>query len=480
MWDWTSSTIFSSSLLTRPGRVDRGITSPHLRGGGAGKLQSAYAVCVWIPLFALRAEETRQPELLSKPSAILSPQDTKRIWQVSSIARRHGVKLGMTVSQAIGLCPMLTLCEPDPVYYDERFACLLLALSQVSPVIEPAELGRAFVGVDGLGGLYGGPAGQIDIIAQAVERHSGTAAAAAPAAGGGGGRGGCRRGVEGSGVTAAEGWGGGWAAAVRLGWGRGKFVSWVAATRAEPGSAVIVTDAERMEFLAGQPIAVLPLDPDTHRRLRQLGLKTLGDLAALPEAAVISQFGRPGRTLWRLAAGASSEPVVGRETPEPIVVEVDFPTPVADRTMLTHALERLIERALKHPRRAGFRVHVARARAALEQGASWMTEVTLKDPSADRDRIAAPLKARLEQSPPTGAVERLAVEFIRFAPGTTEFQLFAHDAASAARAGRRSALHEAVQEIKTRLKRHLLHHIIEVQPWSRLPERRYALIDFDA
>jgi nucleotidyltransferase/DNA polymerase involved in DNA repair len=254
----------------------------------------------------------------------------------------------------------------------------------------------------------------------------------------------------------------------------------VAATRAAAGEAVIVTDAERIEFLAGQPIAVLPLDPDTHRRLRQLGLRTLGDLTALPESAVISQFGSPGRRLWRLAAGVLNEPVVGRETPQPIVVEVDFPSPIADRGMLAHALEKLIERALKDPRRAGFRVQVARARAALEQGASWMTEVTLKDPSADRDRIAAPLTVRLGQSPPTGAAERLAVEFTAFAPGTTELQLFAHDAASAARAGRRAALREAMQEIKTRLKRPLLHHVIEVQPWSRIPERRYALIDFEA
>src|SRR6266576_3151889 len=49
------------------------------------------------------------------------------------------------------------LCEPDPVHYDEQFARLLAALSEVSPVVEPAELGRAYVGTDGLKGLYGAP-----------------------------------------------------------------------------------------------------------------------------------------------------------------------------------------------------------------------------------------------------------------------------------------------------------------------------------
>src|SRR5205809_5261578 len=60
---------------------------------------------------------------------------------------------------------------------------------------------------------------------------------------------------------------------------------------------------------------------------------------------------------------------------------------------------------------------------------------------------------RLEQAPPTGAVEQLAVEFTGFAPGTTELQLFARDARAAARAGRRRALRTAVHEIKLRLKR---------------------------
>ncbi len=234
-----------------------------------------------------------------------------------------------------------------------------------------------------------------------------------------------------------------------------------------------------MVFLADQPVAVLPIASDTHRRLWQLGIKTLGDLARLPEVALVSQFGNEGSRAWQLATGNAADPVTGRERPEPIIVALDFPAPAADRGMLVHALDKLIERALKHPRRIGWRVHAARARAALEHGASWMTEVTLKDPSADRARIAAPLKVRLEQTPPNGAVEHLAVELTAFAPGTDELQLFARDATSAARAGRRRALHAAAHEIQIRLKRSMLHHIIEVQPWSRIPERRYALIDFE-
>jgi nucleotidyltransferase/DNA polymerase involved in DNA repair len=421
-------------------------------------LTSDSAACCWIPQFALRCETARRPELAAHPVALVAPEDTRRVWQLSSLARRAGVKTGMTVSQAIGVCPALKLCEPDPVHYDGEFSRLLAALSQVSPVIEPAELGRAYVGTDGLEGLYG----STERVVEAIKCGMWNAECGIES----------DRPLAHSAFSIPN-------SAFRVGWGRGKFVSWVAASRARPGEAVIVRPGEEGRFLASQPLAVLPLDFDMHRRLRQLGLKTLGALAALPEEAVVSQFGAPGRRLWRLAAGRVSEPVVGQVAPEPIVAALTFYSPVAGRELLELALDRLIDRALKDPRRIGWRVQAVRACAGLEHGASWLAAVTLKDPTADRDRIAAPLKTQLERSPPAGAVERLVVEFTAFAPGTEELQLFARDAAAAARAARRRALQSAAREIKLRVKRSLLYHVIEVQPWSRLPERRYALIDFE-
>jgi len=120
-------------------------------------LTSESAACCWIPLFALRSETARRPELAAHPVALIASDDTRRVWQISPLARRAGVKPGMTVSQAIGLCPALKLCEPDPVHYDEQFEQLIAALTAVSPVVEPVELGRAYVGTDGLERLYGSP-----------------------------------------------------------------------------------------------------------------------------------------------------------------------------------------------------------------------------------------------------------------------------------------------------------------------------------
>jgi protein ImuB len=418
---------------------------------------SSLAACVWIPLFPLYCEEARRAGLAAGPTALLSPDVSRKVWQVSRLARHAGVKPGMTVSQAIGLCPTLRLCEPDPVHYDDCFARLLAALNEVSPVVEPAELGLAYVGGDGLEGIYGSPRR----IVEAIEL-------------------GTRNAERGTQPGSSLGQFRVPTSAFRVGWGPGKFVAWVAATRAKPGDAVIVSSGEAGKFLAAQSIATLPLDPDTHRRLRQLGIRTLGALAALPEEAVTAQFGAPGRRLWRLAAGKIAEPVVGRVAPEPITAALTFFTPVGERPLLERSLDQLIARALKHPRRIGWRVQAVRLRAELESdGRSWLATLLLKDPTADAARIAAPLKVRLEQSPPAGAVLRLVLEFTAFTPGTTELQLFARDAGAEARAGQQRALRSAAHEIQMRLKRSYLFHVIEVQPWSRLPERRYALIDYE-
>src|SRR5213596_474276 len=160
---------------------------------------SSLAACVWIPLFSLRCEEARHEGLAAYPSALLAPDTTRKLWQVSSLARHAGVKPGMTVSQAIGLCPTLRLIEPDPVHYDEQFAALLSALSEVSPIVEQSELGLAYVGTDGLEGIYGSPEKIVEAISRTMEASS-----------------------------------------FRLGWGAGKFTAWVAASRAKRSEAIVV------------------------------------------------------------------------------------------------------------------------------------------------------------------------------------------------------------------------------------------------
>ena len=117
--------------------------------GSAGR-GSRTALCLWLPTFELRLELVRFPELDTASVALLAPGESTRrqVWQVSERAAQAGVRPGMLVSQAVGLCASLTLLEPDPAHYDAATAGILEALEALSPVVEPSGRGRVFVGMD--------------------------------------------------------------------------------------------------------------------------------------------------------------------------------------------------------------------------------------------------------------------------------------------------------------------------------------------
>lgn len=125
--------------------------------------------------------------------------------------------------------------------------------------------------------------------------------------------------------------------------------------------------------------------------------------------------------------------------------------------------------------------------AYLEESGSWSTEVVLREPTAQRDRLAFPLRSRMESAPPPRAVEKLSVEFFQFGPATTQTGLFDRREKSGREAAGYEfsegtvphALREAVRELKLRLGYSPLYRVVEVDPWSRMPERRHALLNFD-
>jgi len=416
---------------------------------------SRQALCLWLPTFELRLELVRFPELDSTSVALLSSEGgvRRRIQQVSERAHTAGVRPGQLVSQAVSLCPSLTLLEPDPAHYDATQEAMLEALAELTPVVEPAGRGRVFLGMDGLGRLYGSPPTQ----AQRALRHL-FRVFPAPLV-----------------------------AATRAGYAPGKFGAWVAAVQAGPGRPVLVAEEELGPFLARCPISALPVDGAMVERLERLGVNTMGELARLPEAALVGQFGDAGRDALAWATGGRIDPVRPWHRPRPIRVSLDFPAPVGQTMPLHGALDRLLERALSRPARRGRSVAALRLIAHLEGGGSWTAEQVLREPSAQRETLAFVLRSRIALSPPAGAVERLVLELTQFGPASSQDELFSRNEQGGREAGGHGftegevpvSLKDAVKELKLRLGYSPLYLVVEVDPWSRIPERRHALLSFD-
>lgn len=425
------------------------------RDGGGVERGSRTALCLWLPTFELRLELVRFPELDNTSVALLAPGDSTRrqVWQVSERGAEAGVRPGMLVSQAVGLCPSLTLLEPDPTHYDTATGDILGVLEGLSPVVEPSGRGRIFVGMDGLGRLYGSPRRQAErVLASLFD------------------------------VIPPP-----LVAATRAGMAPGKFGAWVAAVSARPGEPRVVPEEKLPAFLAPHPVSALPVSDLMVQRLNRLGITTLGSLARFSRSALVAQFGQEGRAALVWARGERVDAVRPRHRPRPIRVSLDFSAPVGQADILRGTVERLVERGLARPARRGRSVQSVRLGGPLEGGGSWGVEAVLKQPAARKAPIVRPLLSRMLLSPPPRALEGLFLEFFEFGPPTSQEGLFHRKDASGRDRGSLDmeegrvpgALREAVRELKLRLGYSPLYRVVEVDPWSRIPERRHALLSFE-
>ena len=447
---WTSSSTAEIGWASGPGSGTAFL--PAATRVSAGSRQ---ALCLWLPTFELRLELVRSPELDSTSVALLSAGESMRrtIWQVSERAYEAGVRPGQLVSQAVSLCPSLTLLEPDPAHYDAAVETMLEILTELTPILEPAGRGRVFLGMDGLGRLFGSPSNQVNRALQSLFRIF-----PAPLV-----------------------------AATRAGMASGKFGAWVAAAAARAGEPMVVSEPDLVKFLGDCPVSVLPVDPVIVQRLERLGVGTLGRLRRLPAPSLVAQFGEQGRSSYAWATGQRIDPVRPWHRPSPLRVSLDFPNPVGMSETLHGTMDKLIERALSRPSRRGRSVTGVRMGAHLEGGGSWVIETILREPTSLCERIASPLRAKMAISPPPKAVEMLFIELTHFGAPSTQTSLFDRkDESGRAATGYELtqgevplSLRDAVKELKLRIGHSPLFRVVEVDPWSRIPERRHALLSFD-
>ena len=123
--------------------------------------------CVLITHLPMKAERLRSPELRGRPVIVTQQRGSKQV-VLDSSAEAIGVIAGMSLQEALSRCKGAALLQADAPYYQSVFDRLVDLLLQRSPVVEKAELGRAYVGLDGLTAMYGSEARLIDALLKAA------------------------------------------------------------------------------------------------------------------------------------------------------------------------------------------------------------------------------------------------------------------------------------------------------------------------
>ena len=392
--------------------------------------------CLCVPNFALRVALLGRPELDGAPLVLGAPPEGRPIvLDATPEAVARGVRPGMLLREVTALCPGATVFAPDPLREADVAADLVARLDDLSPAVEldPDDPGLVYIDLAGSERLLGTP--------EAV----------------------ARRVLE---VTPPL-------LRPRLGVGPGRFPARVAAGLAAPGTTSIIDPAGVAAFLAPVAVGWLPVPPDMHRRLERLGIRTLGDLAALPAGPVAARFGPAGRRARDLAQGRDDTPVRPRPRQETVIETIELPAPATSRETLLIVVRQLVGLAFGRARLRGRAVRQVRLRARLEGGRSWEQVATLKEPVSGEE-MGDVLRRRFGAVTIPGPIE--AVELAL--SGLTR-EVSRQGTLDGFRARRLAPLDEAVHHLKYRYGRSPVYRIVEVEPWSRIPERRHALISYD-
>jgi protein ImuB len=206
--------------------------------------------------------------------------------------------------------------------------------------------------------------------------------------------------------------------------------------------------------------------------LAQLGIGTLGELAALPPSHVADRFGPAGLRALRLARGEDELLVCSvHGTWEELVEEIELPEGTVG-SLLERALGLLIDRLLAAPRRKGRTLLGLRLGALFGDGGSWSVDQGLGRPTASARILRAVLLPRLEDLPaPAVALRLRAVGLGPRAAEQLELSLRGDES-------RRRRLGAALREVRAAQGADSLLKVLPVDDASRVPERRAMLTPF--
>jgi protein ImuB len=390
--------------------------------------------CLVIPGFELRAALRAKPRLALVPAA-LAPEagEEQLLGPVTAAAQAAGVKPGMRLGEALATCPSLVLVDRDPAAVEREWEGVLRRLEDAGFAVEPIDQGTVVFETRGVERLYGG-------VQPALER-------------------------------ALAGVGSGWDP--RIGAATRRFTALAAASVARPGQILLVAEADEASFLEPLPLSLLPLAPDRYAELEGLGLRRLGELAQLPGGAVAERLGVEGRTAWRLARGGRRARVRGRKAAFELAETLVFPEAVGNELTLRRALGSLLERLLARPERGGRPFRKLAVSGRLVGGGSWRRALTLRDATAEPGRLRAALGPKLAELP--GPIVELRLEAIELADHRGQQLALVEPAGE--EVGTR--LREGLKQVRASTGTGSVCAVVEVAPWSRVPEARALVVPRD-
>jgi DNA polymerase-4 len=256
--------------------------------------------------FFVEVERLRRPELAGKAVVVGGAGPRGVVAAASYEARRHGVHSAMPAGQARRLCPHAVFLPPDHAAYREASKEVFEVIGSFTAHVEPLSVDEAFLDIGGLRLHYPSPAAAGEELRSRLREQTRLPAS--------------------------------------VGIATTKFVAKLASEAAKPDGLLVVPAGAELEFLHPLPVRALwGVGEATHARLEELGVATVGDVAALPRSLLERRLGSAvGGHLHDLAGGIDEREVEAGEGAKSISTEHTYGEDLVDdaaveREVLRHA-----------------------------------------------------------------------------------------------------------------------------------------------
>ncbi len=384
-------------------------------------------LCVLLAHFPWRCEVRRNPALEDRPAIVTYTSGSRKLvldWS----PELEGLQHDMPLQQALAHHGEVELLQADIPCYRAVFNELLDALEEKSPLVEGPEPGCVYIGVDGLQLIYPDDDALLKAIGEAIPE----------------------------------------AFTPQIGIAGNKFLAYLAARRSPPGGHRIL-NGDVASFLRRLPCDVLPVSMKSKGKLHDFGIHTLGQVAALFPGPLQAQFGPEGKRIWELARGLDDTPLHPRFMEKTMEESTALSSVTVSLEAILVAAESLLVRVFAVIGRKGLGIRSLTLWTRAWNAESWERTIQFKEPAMDMKAAASRIKRVLEDYPQPGPVEQVGMRVNRLGyPRGQQKSLFSEVRAS-------DHLNEDIRQLEFRLGNPQVYRLKEVEPWSRIPERRYAL-----
>lgn len=256
--------------------------------------------------FFVSVELLRHPELRGKPLIIGGSSDRGVVSSCSYEARRFGVRSAMPVKAALRLCPEAAVLRGDMEAYAKHSKIVTRLIADTAPLFEKASIDEFYVDLTGMDKYFGCWKWAQELRARII-RETGLPLTMALSV--------------------------------------NKTVSKIGAGEAKPNGELLIPAGTERAFLAPLAVGKMPsIGKETERKLAQLGIRTIGQLAAMPPAMLEHDLGKHGLYIWKRANGEDDSPVTPFHEQKSISTERTFHTDIGDAQQLRDRLTYLVTR----------------------------------------------------------------------------------------------------------------------------------------